>query len=191
MNSWSDDSLLKSFARGKDEAFVVLMNRHSPTIKGYAVRIVRTEELAEEICTETFYRIAVQRGKWEYRGISFKSYLFRIAHNLAIDIIRKQNLHRRKEGEVIQFSQIQNQQTTPEEDVVQKERSQMLQRAMEELTTEERELIVLRTTHGFSSKETASILNITATQVDAKYAYARKKLKKTIASLYEQQRKLS
>ena len=42
---------------------------------------------------------------------------------------------------------------------------------------EEREVILLRCIHGLSSKETARILDMTHSQIDAKLAYARKKLK--------------
>lgn len=191
MNALSDISLLNDFAKGSEEAFTVLMNRHSSSVKSYALRILHNEEQAEEICTETFFRIAVQKGEWEDRGYSFRSYLFRIVYNLSIDVVRKRNVHRKKEGEVIQFSQIQRIQRTPEEDLEQKERAYMLQRAMAELPKIEQELILLRTTNGFSSKETASILNLKVSQVDAKYAYARKKLKQNIASLYKNQRKRS
>ena len=191
MNSWTDDTLVQYFEKGNDDAFVILMNRHSASVKSYAFRMLHNEEQAEEICTETFFRIAMQRGKWENRGVSFKSYLFRIAHNLAIDIIRKNSLHRKKEGQVIQFSEILLQQQTPEESLEKKERAEMLHKALDALAAEEREIVMLRSTHGFSSKETAEILNLTPTQVDAKYAYARNKLKENLASLYNQKRKLS
>ena len=191
MNIWSDEALLTRFAKGNEEAFVILMNRYSSSVKGYALRILRNEEHAEEICTETFFRIALLKGKWDEQGISLKSYLFRIAHNLDIEGIRKRTMHRKKEGEVIQFSQIIKNQSTPEEEVQQKERVAMLQEALLQLEDEERELVLLRSTHGFSAKETATILNITPTQVDARYAYARTKLKKSIGNLYHQKRRLS
>ena len=190
MNIWSDETLLNRFSKGNEEAFVTLMNRYSSSVKGYALRILRNEEHAEEICTETFFRIALQKGKWEAKGYSFKSYLFRIAHNLSIDVIRKRAMHRKKEGEVIQFSRIIKKQSNPEEDLQQKEREEMLQVALMQLEDEERELVLLRSTHGFSAKETATILGIGATQVDARYAYARTKLKKAIGNLYQQKRKL-
>jgi RNA polymerase sigma-70 factor (ECF subfamily) len=191
MNTWNDEALLNHFAKGYEKAFVILMNRHSSSVKGYVLRMLRNEEHAEEICTETFFRIALQKGEWESKGYSFKSYLFRIAHNLAIDVIRKRTMHRKKEGEVIQFSQIIKQQSNPEEALQQKQREKMLQDALLQLDDEERELVLLRSTHGFSAKETATILNLSPTQVDARYAYARTKLKKVIGNLYQQKRKRS
>ena len=191
MNNFSDEALLIRFSQGYEQAFVLLMNRHSSSVKGYVVRMLRNEEQADEICTETFFRIALQKGAWEEKGCSFKSYLFRIAHNLTIDVIRKRTMHRKKEGEVIQFSKILKLQSTPEEDLQEKQRKQMLQKALSQLEEEDRELVLLRSTHGFSAKETAVILNLSPTQVDAKYAYARKKLKIIIGNLYLQKRKLS
>ena len=68
MDSWTDERLLAHFDKGNDDAFIVLMNRHSSSVKGYAIRMLHNEEQAEEICTETFFRIALKKERWKEIG---------------------------------------------------------------------------------------------------------------------------
>ena len=177
MEDWSDLQLLKAYEEGTQNAFSILMNRHSSSVKAYALRMLRNVEHAEEICAETFLRIAMKKAFWKDRGHSFRSYLFRITHNLAIDLMRRYQTAKRSAEGVLELTLEQQIRPDPEAQAILGERATALERAIARLKEEEREVILLRCIHGLSSKETAKILDMNYSQIDAKLSYARKKLK--------------
>ena len=183
MQEWSDQKLLKAYSKGSEPAFSVLMNRHSSAVKAYALRMLRNPEQAEEISAETFLRLAMSRGSWEDRGFSFRSYLFTIANNLCIDKIRRSQVARKSAQGVLELTLHQQIKPSPEAEVILGERASMLERAISQLKEEHRTVILLRSIHGFSSKECADILKCEGHQVDSMLSYARKKLREVLGSL--------
>ncbi len=188
MQDWTDQKLLKTFSRGQDAAFSVLMNRHSVAVKAFSLRMLRNPEQAEEVCSETFLRLAMSRGKWEDRGFSFRSFLFRIANNLCVDILRKHQVIRKSSQGVLELTLHQQMKPSPEAQSILGERAGLLEQAIGELSEEHRQVILMRSIHGFSSKEAAQILGSTSSQVDSMLSYARKKLKLILSGLNEDPR---
>ena len=76
-------------------------------------------------------------------------------------------------------------QPTSEDMAAAAELSQALERALERLSDEHRQVLMLRTMHGLSSKETAEIVGLDESQVRSHLSYARKRLKVFLAELYE------
>ena len=183
MQDWKDNKLLKAYAKGKDEAFAVLMNRHSTAVKSYALRMLRNPEQAEEISAETFLRIAMNRGRWEDRGVSFRSYLFTITNNLCIDHIRRSQVARKSAQGVLELTLHHKVRPSPEAEAILGERASMLELGLSQLKEEHRQVILLRSIHGFSSKECSAILKCKSHQVDSMLSYARKKLREILTEL--------
>ena len=119
----------KAYDKGKKDAFTILMNRHSASVKAYALRMLRNVEHAEEICSETFLRIAMKKGTWEDRGYSFRSYLFRITHNLAVDLMRRYQTAKRSAEGVLELTLEQQIRPDPEAQAILGERATALERA--------------------------------------------------------------
>jgi len=83
------DTLAVARARGGDsQAFRELVDRHSRTIFGLAHRMTGNEHDAEDVVQETFLRAFRQLDRFEARA-NFGTWLYRIAVNCSIDLMRK------------------------------------------------------------------------------------------------------
>ncbi len=180
----TDEQLLAAFQRGHDAAFEELVHRHGAGIKAYAQRMLRSEEAAEEIYVETFSRIVRERDNLEIRGTT-RGFLYTIAHRLCISRIRRRQTRRRFAPHLLALEGGRTKAPTSEDIAAAAELSQALERALERLGEEHRQVLMLRTMHGLSSRETAEITGLDESQVRSHLSYARKRLKVFLAELYQ------
>ena len=91
MSSMNDDQLVKAYAQGNNEAFDTLLSRHQERVYNYIVRIVRNEDVANDIFQDTFVKAItnIRRGRYTDSG-KFPAWISRIAHNLIIDYFRQE-----------------------------------------------------------------------------------------------------
>lgn len=71
-------------------AYRTLYDRYAAVVKGLAYRIVEDDGAAEEIVQEAFWRIWANAGSFDARRGSFATWLFGIARNQSVDIVRRQ-----------------------------------------------------------------------------------------------------
>lgn len=85
----TDDQLVSAFASGDNQAFDVLLGRHKTRLYNYIIRIIRDEDLANDIFQEAFMKVitTIKQGRYTPDG-KFASWLTRIAHNIIIDHYR-------------------------------------------------------------------------------------------------------
>lgn len=91
-----DRELIARLRGGDEDAFRGLFDRYAPTAKALALRVVRQAHLAEEIVQEAF--LAVWRNPEGYdadRG-SVRSWLMGTVHHRAVDLVRREEAHRRR-----------------------------------------------------------------------------------------------
>lgn len=90
----SDELLARYTARGSERAFAVLYERYHQPLYGYCRSIVRDDTDAQDALQSTFAGAlsALQRGR---RNAPLRPWLFRIAHNEAVSLIRR----RRRDSE--------------------------------------------------------------------------------------------
>lgn len=90
-NPVSDAELVAQVLQGRQEAYGVLVRRYERPVFSVVVRLVRDRELAEDISQEAFLRAYRFLDKYDahYR---FSSWIFRIAHNVTIDHLRKRRV---------------------------------------------------------------------------------------------------
>ena len=83
----TDKSLIKAHCQGDPTAFGEIVRRYGNGILGYLTRMTGNREQAEDLFQETFKR--VHEKSHTLRGTEFKSWLFKIATNAALDGLRK------------------------------------------------------------------------------------------------------
>jgi len=83
----TDKSLIEAHIKGDPKAFGELVRRYGDGLLGYLTRMSRNRHEAEDLFQETFKR--VHEKAHTFRGSQFKSWLFRIATNAAIDGMRR------------------------------------------------------------------------------------------------------
>ena len=89
--SVTDDQLVKAYASGDNEAFDSLLKRHQDRIFNYILRIIKNEDIANDIFQETFVKaiLTIKQGRYTENG-RFPAWISRIAHNLIIDHYRQE-----------------------------------------------------------------------------------------------------
>ncbi len=87
----TDEALVRSVLAGDRERFELLVGRYQTRLINYLYRMVRNLEEAHDLTQEVFIRVyqALDRYDSQYR---FSTWLFRVAQNAAIDVIRKRRI---------------------------------------------------------------------------------------------------
>lgn len=86
-----DEGRLIRRAREYDpQALALLYRRHVGAIYRYVHLRVGREDLAEDLTADVFVKMLEGIGSFEYRGVPFAAWLFRIAHDRVVDYFRRQ-----------------------------------------------------------------------------------------------------
>ena len=136
---------------GDPSCFSQLVDMYSQRFYGYFYRLTGNRDLSEELLSELFTRLVEKIGS--FKGEYFDGWLFRIASNIFHDHLRERQ-HRKKvfEKQRKQFEEQEQEDGYDEDEDVDK-----LQRKLEQLNDETRELIMLRFYSDMSFKEIAEM----------------------------------
>jgi len=139
---------------GDSDAFRLLVEQHSRAVFRLAFRMTGNEQDAEDVVQETFLRAYRQLDKYEARA-SFSTWLYRIASNYSLDLIRMRKRHEDKrergkaeERDILQTLPV----NTPGPDRIfySSEVQERVNEALNELSAQERTAFVLRHFEGMS-----------------------------------------
>lgn len=88
--SMTDEQLVRAYAQGSNEAFDMLLKRHQDKTFNYILRIVKNEDIANDIFQDTFVKaiLTIRQRRYTENG-KFAAWISRIAHNLIIDYYRQ------------------------------------------------------------------------------------------------------
>lgn len=120
-----------------------------------AVRIGNQND-AEELAGDVFVRATEHIGSFQWRGVPVQAWLYRIAHNLVVDHLRRNS--RRKTAPLDEALHIADSHN-PEGEVMHALDREELLEALGQLTEAQRETIALRFFGGMTSAEAAVIMN--------------------------------
>ena len=157
----SDDAQVVAKARGGDQdAFRVLVERHSRSIYRLAYRMTGRPEDAEDVVQETLVRAYRQLGRFEARS-NFATWLYRIGFNCAIDYMRARPQRESAETDE-KLEQMAKASTGPSIDdlVFAGEIGERVQEALGDLSPQERAAFLMRHYHGCSIEEICSTLDL-------------------------------
>lgn len=174
----TDQKLIEAARVGDHSAFRILVERYESIIAATAIGMLGQGADAEDVGQETFIRFF--KSLDHFRGdAELKTYLTRIAINLSLDALRK-----RKRNRFWFWSDEQDENRLPMElsidtsnDIDVTERKEWVRRAISTLDEKHRAVVVLRMTQGYSTKETADILNIPVGTVLSRLSRAQDKLR--------------
>ena len=146
---------------GDADAFRVLVDRHSRGLFRVAFRMTGNEPDAEDVVQESFLRAYRQLGKFDARA-SFGTWLYRIAVNCALDLVRS----RKRRGEQLAadptaddpVQNIVSGDPTPDRLALSGEVRERVAGAMNELSAAERAAFVLRHYEGLPIDDVSRIL---------------------------------
>lgn len=181
-----EEQALLSLARGGDKAaFAKLMEQYEKRVYHQALRMVNSPEDAADVTQEAFFK--AWRGLPAFRGeCSFSTYLYRLADNAAIDLLRRE---KKRRGDVPLDEAgcgwdryLTDPGPTPEQALAQRELEREAARALARLPVEQREILVLREINGASYEEIGAILGVPIGTVRSRLARARLALREAMAA---------
>lgn len=157
-----DRDLIERLLGGDEEAFRGLFNRYAPSAKALAQRVVRQSHLAEEIVQEAF--IAVWKNPAAYDGGrgSVRSWLMGMVHHRAVDLVRREEAHRRRAEAAI--PEAIEEEADHADDVVQQlaepAERRMVRTALAELPAEQRSVLEMMYFDGLSQSQISEATGI-------------------------------
>ncbi len=158
-----DDSVvLARVLAGDEEAFATLVRRYEPKLRVYVGGIVAVEEEARDLVQEAFIRAWRHLEQYDTR-FRFSTWLFRIAHNVAIDHLRRRRqptvsleMGEDSEGDELRLDPA-DPRRGPLGDLANRELAAAMAREIERLPNSYRELVHLRHLVGLSYNEIADL----------------------------------
>ncbi len=157
----SSDELARLVERGKQgnrEALEELYLIHFDRIYSYLHMSVGNRHDAEDLTTQVFVKMLESIGKFRWRSAPFSAWLFRIAHNLAMDHFRA-NKRWQPEEEVPEPDPGDG--SAAEEEALEAIGRQSMLELIEKLSHEQQQVLTLKFVFNFSNAEAATILDKT------------------------------
>ncbi|MFL5787861.1 MAG: RNA polymerase sigma factor [Flavisolibacter sp.] len=175
MNQFNQDSILLSRLQNDDkQAFTQLYHLYSERLYINLVRLVKSEQLAEEVVQDVFTIIWEKRKDINIHQ-SFRSYIYKIGENKVMDFFRKA----RRDKEL--FEQIKRvateQYTHIEEELLSGENSEFLKKAIESLPPQRKQIFQLCKLEGRSYNEVGRLLGISTSTINDHIVKATKSIR--------------
>jgi RNA polymerase sigma-70 factor (ECF subfamily) len=158
----SEPLLLTRLSNGDQDAFTTLYNQYFNAVNLFVLKFVKSQQLSEDITQEVFIKIWEGRDKLSEIK-SFKAWLFTIARNYTLNILKKISHESAGMGEILKNYQ---QQHNPVEDtIVESEYMQQLNEILNSLPPKTREVFRLCRDEQKSYDEVIQILGISRSAV--------------------------
>lgn len=172
----TDEQLVKAYAQGDNEAFDTLLKRHQERIFNYILRIIKNEDIANDIFQETFVKaiLTIKQGRYTENG-KFPAWISRIAHNLIIDFFRQEkseNLQSADLDDVNVLNRKELCEETIEDLIISDQIKEDVKYLIKELPHLQREVLKMRYYQNLSFKEIAEITGVSINTALGRMRYA-------------------
>jgi len=176
----SDVDLVASAIDGREDSFEELVRRYQRPIISYVFRIVGEYDAALDVTQEVFIKVYNSLNRYS-RDYKFSTWLYRIAHNAAIDHLRRnpsnqQSIETENSDGTSQM-QLESLRPTPEQDQERSECRSEIEAVVKCLPPAYRDLIVLRHSRDLSYEEIATVTGLTLGTVKNRLFRAREMMR--------------
>ncbi|MBI5394453.1 MAG: sigma-70 family RNA polymerase sigma factor [Verrucomicrobia bacterium] len=185
----SDVELVSRSQHGDTQAFEELVSRYRGKVYGLVYGMARNESDAQDLCQETFIRAWQSLARFRGQS-SFYTWLYRIATNLTIDLVRRRqrapfvDVATRLGSDSDEVRRPEAVTTNlPSDDAQRSDIRVAIDHAMEKLTPEHRAVVLLKDFEGLEYKEIAKIVGCSAGTVMSRLFYARRHLQRLLKGL--------
>lgn len=149
----TNDVILKA-QQGDTAKIGVLFQRYHQSVFRYLYYRVNDLHIAEDLTSEVFMRMLRALPDYRFQGVSFQAWLFQIARNLSVDYFRRASSHPNVELQENLVGSDPDPAATAENSLA----SESLRKALAQLPSEQREVLVLRFILGLPITEVALVL---------------------------------
>jgi RNA polymerase sigma-70 factor, ECF subfamily len=169
--------LIAKAQKGDRDSFGELVRQHHPGVVNVVYRMCGDVELAEDAAQDAFIQAWLHLPSFR-PGTSLRNWIYRIAVNAALDVLRREPKTPLVDLETLSMP---DSLAGPEIVLLEKERAFAVQRAILSLTEANRSVLTLREYGGLSYQEIAAALNLPLGTVMSRLNYARDRLKELLA----------
>lgn len=160
----TDDKLIADYLAGDEAALPILINRHLKAIYNFCYRLIGNSQDAQDAAQETFVKAWRHLKKYR-RGENFRTWLFAISRNTAIDLLRKKKRlvfsdfsAKDEEDENPLLNTLADKNPLPDESVIRAADKRVLEDALQKLPPHYREVLLLYYNHDITFDEISIIL---------------------------------
>lgn len=188
----ADLTLVGQVMDGDTAAFNRLISRWERAVYNFVYRVIGHEEDARDLVQETVIRV--------YNGLDrlkdpnkFPSWLFRIAHNVCLDRLRSGKYRPLVSTDALPEGGVERllddrayelkRRGDPERALYRRELAEILNRALQSLSEEQRTAVVMREYNGYSSREIAEILGVPVGTVRSRIFHGLRNLGRVLGRL--------
>ena len=159
---------------GDEQGLVEIIKEYKDGLIFYLNSFVGNLSVAEELCEDTFVLLGTKKPKDKGTG-SFKTWLYTIGRNIAVDYLRKQR--RKNETPLETVFGLSDDEQAFEDEFIKEEHNKTLYSAMKKLKAEYRQVLWLIYFEDFSHKEVSSVMKKSVHSVETLAYRARNALK--------------
>jgi RNA polymerase sigma-70 factor (ECF subfamily) len=179
----SDALLVNHYIAGDENALAVLIERHQSKIYGFIYNKLNDRDAADDIFQDTFIKVikTLKSNSYNEEG-KFLPWVMRIAHNLIIDYFRrnKKMPMMRETDEYSIFSYLTDSSQNVEGRIITEQVENDLQKLIEALPDDQKEVLTMRLYRDMSFKEIADITGVSINTALGRMRYALINLRKVI-----------
>ena len=183
LNNLSDRELVALYLEGNTQSFEVLINKHKNKVYAFIMSKIKNRDLTEDIFQDTFIKVinSLQKGKYNEEG-KFLPWVMRIANNLVIDHFRKATKMRiiSPNNDFDIFDVLQDGEKNIEDNMVNAQVLKNLQRLIEYLPEDQKEVLKMRYYAELSFKEISESTGVSINTALGRMRYALINLRKLI-----------
>ena len=176
----NEQEFVQRAQKGDQEAFGKLVSLYEKKVYALTLRMCKNPDDAVEAAQEAF--LAAWQGLKFFRGeSSFSTWLYRLASNACVDLLRREQRHKAaagpslNDGEV--YIDIADDAPSPQTMAERSELREQIEQGLRSLTPEHRQVLILREMHQLSYDEIAAVLELDTGTVKSRISRARKQLR--------------
>ena len=162
------------FLAGDEDGLVGLLRLYRSGLILYVNTFTHNIFDAEDVVQDVFVKLCLKKPRYR-DSASFKTWLYTIARNKALDFLRKKNAH--DAPEAIDDADLADEEAAVEESYLQQEKQQLVREAMRALKPEYAQVLFLTYFEDLSNQQTAKIMKRSVHSVETLNYRARKALK--------------
>ncbi len=171
------ESSYRRFLDGDDDGFVEIIKDYKDGLMLYLNTYVQNIYIAEELMEDTFVKLATRKPHFSGKS-SFKTFVYAIGRNIAVDYLRKKA--KISEVNLEDISGILADETDVLKEYLRDERKLLVHNSMKKLNSDYSNVLYLIYFESFSIKETAAIIKKTYKQTENLVYRAKQSLKNQI-----------
>ncbi|GGF75055.1 RNA polymerase sigma factor [Paenibacillus albidus] len=182
----TDSQLIQQIKQGNTELYSELMRRYQRKILAFVYHMLKNshmELIAEDLCSETFYKAFRSLHSFREVDASFSTWLYTIARNTVLSELRKNragNVSLEESG----YTPVAPLEVAPEQVALRKERMNLVREAINNLPEKQRSALILREYDQMDYQEIALILDQSVSSVKSLLFRARSSVKLQLESYF-------